>query len=266
MHQVKLRKYGRAPFDVAVIHGGPGAGGEMGPVARELSSDFGVLEPIQTAISLDGQVEELKAVLESNASIPVTLIGYSWGAWLSFIIASRYPKLVKKLVLVASGPLEERYAKDITETRLSRLEPEDRDEFNHLIDRLSNEHLEENDDSLKRLGDLVSKADTYDPIPDATNSQDDLVGTNNAIVRNVWSEASELRHSGKLLDLARGIQCPVVAIHGDYDPHPAEGVENPLRRTLDDFKFVLLEKCGHTPWMEKYAAETFFRILHDELI
>jgi len=43
-----FRKYGKPPFRVAVIHGGPGAGGEMAPVVRELASDCGVLEPIQT--------------------------------------------------------------------------------------------------------------------------------------------------------------------------------------------------------------------------
>ena len=50
-----LRKYGNAPFNVAVIHGGPGASGEMAPVARKLSSNWGVLEPLQTEASLDGQ-------------------------------------------------------------------------------------------------------------------------------------------------------------------------------------------------------------------
>ncbi len=47
-----LRKYGEAPFKVAVIHGGPGAPGEMAPVARELSSVSGVLEPLQTATTI----------------------------------------------------------------------------------------------------------------------------------------------------------------------------------------------------------------------
>jgi hypothetical protein len=32
-----LRKYGEEPFEVAVIHGGPGAPGEMAPVAGELA-------------------------------------------------------------------------------------------------------------------------------------------------------------------------------------------------------------------------------------
>ena len=54
-----LRIYGNKPFSVAVIHGGPGAPGEMAPVARELASVKGVLEPLQTADSLEGQVDEL---------------------------------------------------------------------------------------------------------------------------------------------------------------------------------------------------------------
>ena len=30
--------------------------------------------------------------------------------------------------------------------------------------------------------------------------------------------------------MGRKIKCPVVAIHGDYDPHLAEGVREPLSR------------------------------------
>ncbi len=30
-----LRTYGAAPFGIAVVHGGPGAPGQMAPVARE---------------------------------------------------------------------------------------------------------------------------------------------------------------------------------------------------------------------------------------
>src|SRR5712692_10060037 len=51
-----LRLYGQSPFTVAVLHGGPGAPGTMAPVARELATEWGVLEPLQTADSLDGQV------------------------------------------------------------------------------------------------------------------------------------------------------------------------------------------------------------------
>jgi pimeloyl-ACP methyl ester carboxylesterase len=81
----------------------------------------------------------------------------------------------------------------------------------------------------------------------------------------VWPEAAELRRSGRLLELGEQIECPVVAIHGDYDPHPAAGVREPLSRTLEDFRFVLLEKCGHKPWIERQAREAFFAALRTAL-
>ncbi len=101
-----LRTYGRSPYTVAVVHGGPGAPGEMAPVARALSTHAGILEPLQTAATLDGQVQELAGVLTGHADQPVTLIGHSWGAILGFIVAARYPGLVGKLILVGSAPLK----------------------------------------------------------------------------------------------------------------------------------------------------------------
>jgi hypothetical protein len=50
----------KAPFNVAIIHGGPGAPGSMVMVARELASHWGILEPLQTVTSLEGQMQELQ--------------------------------------------------------------------------------------------------------------------------------------------------------------------------------------------------------------
>jgi len=80
------------------------------------------------------------------------------------------------------------------------------------------------------------------------------------------SRPSSSESSGKLLELGKSIKCPVVAIHGDYDPHPAEGVAEPLSRILKDFRFILLEKCGHRPWLERSARDRFYSILKQELV
>ena len=256
-----LRKYGKAPFSTVVIHGGPGASGEMAPIAHELAADMGILEPIQTATSLEGQVEELKTVLENEGGLPVTLIGFSWGAWLSFIVAARYPAVIKKLLLVGSGPYEEKYAAKIQETRLSRLSEEERTEFESIFRTLDDPAIENKDTAFARLGALASKADAYDPEIDKSEEIDCRAD----VFQSVWPEAAKLRSSGKLLKLANDIKCPVVAIHGDYDPHSAEGVQKPLSAILKSFRFVLLKNCGHKPWIERQARDEFFRILKEEV-
>ena len=255
------RIYGSVPFNIAVVHGGPGAPGEMAPVARELSSFRGVLEPLQTAATLEGQVQELKAVLEKKGDLPVTLIGFSWGAMLSFIFTARYPSFVKKLILIGSGAYEEKYTRYIMTARLSRLSEEEKTEALSLMENLNDPHIEDKNTPMARLGKLISKADSYDPLP----HDSEILECQYDIYQSVWDQASKLRSSGKLLELGSRIQCPVVAIHGDYDPHPPEGIKDPLSSVLKDFRFILLEKCGHCPWIERGARGRFYDILRNEV-
>ncbi len=254
------RKYGRAPYRIAVIHGGPGAAGEMEPVARELASQIGVLEPLQTQNTLEGQVTELETILEKNAAVPCILAGYSWGAWLSIIVAARYPSLVKRLILISSGPFEEKYARDIMKTRLGRVGAAEQEEIISFMESFNNADINKMNERMARFGQLVSKADSYDPIP----YDDEASQVQFEIFRSVWKEADDLRNSGRLLELVAEIQCPVLAIHGDHDPHPAEGVERPLLHLLTDFRFVLLQNCGHTPWIERQARDEFYKLLKRE--
>jgi pimeloyl-ACP methyl ester carboxylesterase len=142
----------------------------MAPVARRLASGWGVLEPIQTAASLEGQVEELRAVLDNHGDLPVTLIGFSWGAWLSYLVAARHPALVKKLILVGSGPFEERYVANLQETRLGRLSGAERAEFVSILRVLGDPTSGDKDTLLARLGALAAKADAYDRVVDASGA------------------------------------------------------------------------------------------------
>lgn len=256
-----LRKYGNPPFKAAVIHGGPGAPGEMAPVARELSHLCGILEPLQTVATLEGQVRELKAIIEVNTKEPIILIGHSWGAMLSFIVTARFPSLVKKLILIGSGPYDQKFAPVIIQNRLSRLDESERLEFEILIKTLETPSEENRDLMMARLGALVSKTDSYNPLPHVS----EVLECKAEIYQGVWGEAAALRSRGGFIELAPSITCPVVAIHGDYDPHPPEGIKNPLSGIIKDFRFVLLEKCGHDPWIEKEARDMFFDILKKEL-
>ncbi|MBC8481192.1 MAG: hypothetical protein H8D47_00810 [Planctomycetes bacterium] len=106
------------------------------------------------------------------------------------------------------------------------------------------------------------KTDTYEAIEDKVEKIDFRVD----IFQSVWSEAAKMRRSGELLRLAQNIHCPVVAIHGDYDPHPWQGVKKLLSCNVKNFRFILLKNCGHKPWIERRAREEFYAILQNELI
>lgn len=165
---------------------------------------------------------------------------------------------------MGSGPFEEKYVKSLGENRFSRLSTEEKNEFKFLIDELSSPNTEGKDKKLARLGELVSKTDNFEPIIIETEEQD-RISVEGDTFQLVWNEASKLRKTGLLLDFGRKIKCPVVAIHGDYDPHPAEGVKIPLSNVIEDFQFYLLKKCGHSPWKERYAKNRFYEIISEEI-
>ncbi|HNX42903.1 MAG TPA: alpha/beta hydrolase [Bacteroidales bacterium] len=231
----------------------------MKPVAENLSADFGVLELLQTANSVDGQIAELHRQLASSADVPAVLVGYSWGAWLGFLFAARYPDLVRKLILVSAGAFESKYNKDLTSIRLNRLRPADREEAERLISIITTGNPD--CEAFRRFGELMTIADSFDCLP----GSDYPVDLNADIYESVWAEASRLRETNELIENAARINCPVVAIHGDYDPHPVEGVKNPLFGRLENFRMVVINKCGHTPWRERLAKDTFFEILWQEI-
>ncbi len=246
------REYGSSPRRVVVVHGGPGAAGEVAPVAHELGErGYGVLEPFQTEMSLAGQVDELRYAIEHSCQPPVALIGWSWGAWLGCLLAATYSTLVAKLILVGSGPFEAEHAEMIKPTRLSRLTEGERQEYAGLISDL------EDPAKLNRAMSLFEKMDTYAPNAEPRPQ----VLFDKAIHHAVWAEASSLRQSGELLQIIGKIGCPVAAIHGDYDPHPASGVERPLHLRVTRASFVLLDRCGHKPWQEVHARDIFYREL-----
>ncbi len=265
MHSV--RRHGNAPYSIVMLHGGPGACGEMAQPARELCAltGRGVLETQQCAHSINAQVEELAGQLKSSATAPVTLAAYSWGAWLALIFCARHPQLVKKLLLISCGPLEQKYAAAVESTRMSRLDSEQQRDWAASLKALGagvpDSHRKI---LLHRLHELTAVCDCFDPLP-PEDANADAVDFRSDIFEKVWPEACELRRSGELLECARRIVCPVTALHGNFDPHPSEGVRKPLSELLQNFKFIELENCGHVPWRERRAHDEFMRLLSAEL-
>ncbi len=255
------RTYGQPPHQLAVIHGGPGAAGEMAPVARRLSRQWGVLEPLQSARCVNGQVSELIHQLKDTACLPATLIGFSWGAWLSLLVAARHPQTIARLILIGCPPVVADQAHSILQARLNRLDGGGQREASMLLARIERQDGRMGSRDLQRLADLFRRADAHGPlVSDAAPIQFSA-----SIFQRVWPEAAELRASGRLMDRIRRVRCPVVAIHGDTDPHPVAGMAGSLASALPGFRLIVLEACGHRPWIERSACGPFYDNLRDSI-
>lgn len=257
-----IRKYGKPPFRVAVLHGGPGAPGSMGPVARELGEIAGVLEPLQTKDSLEGQMEELQGQLTNHADMPVTLIGSSWGAVLALFFSARTAMIVGKLILVGSAVFDAESSSRIEVRRLERLDAEKRRRHVILKTELETARTENADNLMREWGEIIFDADVYDPLTRDLG----VLEVQYELHKKVWSDFVSLRDRRGFLKRAFSkIAVPTVVIHGAYDPHPIEGIRPFLETCLRDVRFHVLPECGHYPWIERRAKEHFFDILRMEI-
>jgi len=255
-----VRKYGKPPYGIAVLHGGPGAPGYMAPVARELGKNRGVLEPLQTGDFVEGQIAELEGQLAENADFPVTLIGSSWGAVLALLTAARNNIEFGKLVLIGSAVFDAECSARIGDIRKGRLNEKQRRRLDEIKSRINDSEV--NGRIAEVWGELSFYTDTYDPITDDL----EVIEVQYDLSARVWSEFKALRdRPGYLKSEFSKINIPTVVIHGDYDPHPIEGIRPFLESCLKNIRFYILPKCGHYPWIERHARERFYEILEKEL-
>lgn len=254
-----LRTYGKKPYQVAVIHGGPGAIGSLGTLAHHLSSFCSVVEPLQSKYTIAESIEELNEQLKEVTTVPITLLGHSWGALLVMLYTAKYPNLVDQLVLVGAPPLKDQYVDLIMDRRLSALTDHEIELFTSILQHLENSL--ESDSLLEQLNYLTSKTDNYD-LDEEKLLPDFSLPVDSKMNSLLWNEAKQLRSSGELLTEIKKITCPIYILQGEFDPHPLSGVIEPLSEIDQPFDAYLIKKCGHNPYYEREAADEFYRLLY----
>ena len=216
------------------------------------------------APTVEALVVELAQTIAKHTDRPVWLFGHSWGAWLSYLLAFSRPEMLRKVFLIGSGAFDTKYVGEMECRRLSRLTALERAEYRDIDESLSVGTHADKDLLLERLGSLAGKADCY-CVDDTPENQDQLAGIDGDVYQSAWSEGALLRKTGYLKLIADQITVPVRIIHGADDPTPIEGVVEPIRGRLRDLKWYRLERCGHSPWKERYAKDAFWRIVRAEL-
>ena len=249
-----VRLYGNAPYKVVLVHGGPGAIGSLKGFAQELNTvvQSGILVAIQSKYSIDELIEELSVQIKDNCRDRVSLIGHSWGAWLVALFAEKYPGLVENIILVGCGPLEDKYVPEIATRRTQNLSEEDREVFLRLVNNKAT------DEDMMKIPQIFEKSDNYCLENKEVHRADRMDSEMHNII---WAEAAELRTTGELIATFRKIRSKIYLLQGAVDPHPANGVIIPLQENGISCETYVLNRCGHSPFMEKYAKKEFYNIL-----
>jgi len=261
---IQVRSYGNSGPYVVLLHGGPGAPGEMAPLARHLCNHFRILEPLQRGsgdvpLTVARHVSDLYDVLRDPVQEgPVRLAGHSWGAMLALTYAARYPDEVEHVVLIGCGTFDQR-SREVYQTCMrQRMNSDDLHRTHSLKAQLDVEKNRQRRNELwSELGSIFTRIQSFRPLP--TDSEE--LGCDEGAFNETWDDVISLQERGvQPAEFAR-IQAPVTMIHGDEDPHPGSLIYKSLATFIQNIQYREVSQCGHIPWIEREAKDVFYELL-----
>jgi len=262
---LQVRRWGSHGPLVALLHGGPGAAGDLADLARALAPKFRVLEPLQrrrgeVPLTVAQHVADLAAVLPG----PVHVVGHSWGAMLGLSFAAAHPELVTSLCLVGCGTYDTAARAVLRRTTESRMTDAHRRALAELEQRLGAEREPAAHDALMaRVGRVFGSIYGVDLLP--RDPADEPLWVDAGGDSETWPDVLRLQAEGIEPAAFAAIRAPVRMLHGDDDPHPGPLIRDLLRRYVPSLTYVGFPRCGHDPWRERHAREPFLRALEEWL-
>lgn len=232
---MKFREHG--PKDgaptVVVLHGGPGAPGSAGGLARLLADPARVLEPRQEARTVATHISDVLSFVSMHCDAPPVVIGHSWGAMLALAFAAEHPSRVASLCLVCSGTFD----------------LEARAEFKRALAV----QMPKNAEAASRSA-IEDRIYTIDPLP-----ADPLDGGefDERANETSWADMLRLQADGTYPAAFARIRVPVLMVHGADDPHPGRMIRASLASHLPQLEYRELARCSHYPWREREARDEF---------
>ncbi len=254
---MRLREYGSKGPIVVLVHGGPGAAGYLGPLARALADQFRVLEPFQRGsggelLTVARHVEDLQELIQfrCQTSKPA-LAGHSWGAMLALAYAAQHPDCISSLALIGCGTFD----------------PEARERLGEVLDRRINrqlrrrlaelhENVADPNQRLREQGRLLMHPYSHDLISDELEAECDAEAYFES-----WEDMLRLQENGVYPNAFDAIRAPVLMLHGSADPHPGPMIRDSLLPYLPHLEYREWERCGHYPWLERAVREEFLEAL-----
>ncbi len=245
---------------VIVIHGGPGMDqGYLLPGMAALAKKHQVVFYDQLGcgrstatvideshITINSFVEDIETLRKALKFEKVTIVGHSWGGMLAMHYAVKYPKNIKKLVLmntVASSSI-----RDFLEEVEKRTQPS-ADEFEKL--KASQEFIDSDPLAIAQYYRLFFQYYFYNPAGlEKLNLQLDPKGAATGMkVAKILEESIFVKYTDQHDDLQK-LKIPTLIIGGDSDVIPFSASKN-MADVIKGSKLVVLKNCGHFPYIEQ---------------
>ena len=242
-----IRSYGSKGSEVILIHGGPGAMGDLRSLAKGLEHSCRVYEPWQRrsgdlALTVAQHIEDLHAMIEHKCQGKRPfLIGHSWGAMLALAYASSFPDHAGPIVLLGCGTFDEDARACFKKRLAERFTPESQKKFDQL-DRTEMQP----DERLRALASILLPLFSYDQIEFFEPEECDAKGH-----EETWRDMMRLQEENIYPEAFRSIKSPVLMLHGQDDPHPGTMTRDTLKQHLPQLEYHEWAKCGHSPWLER---------------
>ena len=247
---------------VLILMGGPGFSGDsMEPVAQMIAKRGRAIVPDQRgsggsipkdakAISLDATIADLEALRTELGLAKWTVLGCSWGGMIALDYASKFPASLKGLVLVDSGGTSlASYSKAFSDNRTTRMSADD-----HAAQQYWSQPDVVAKDPMRAAIELY-RAILPSMFYDRSKAHQAI-----AILRvgkeHLNPEASKYllpayeQQASARIEALREVDIPTLIIHGRQDPMP-ESVALANQKLLKGSRLVLLDRCGHFPWIEQ---------------
>jgi pimeloyl-ACP methyl ester carboxylesterase len=250
---------------VIVLHGGPAAAGSAAPLAQGLADSFRVLEPWQRGsgeepLTVRIHISDLHDLIRMNCDKQrPAMVGESWGAMLALAYAAEHPGSVGPLALVGCGTFEEKSRMRMHSILNERMDENTRREIAAIEKKYPDPNVQ-----LMKQYELTKQLYNYDPVGKEQN-ENSAASFDMQAHKETWNDMIKLQKNGVYPRAFSSITSPVLMLHGSYDPHPGQMIRDSLRLHLPQLHYVELDKCGHSPWIERAVQDEFFILLKNWL-
>jgi pimeloyl-ACP methyl ester carboxylesterase len=174
---------------------------------------------------------------------------------LALAFASAYPDRVSAIALVGCGTFDRTARARLNQTLAERTTKELEEQLAQLESQVPDEN-----DRIAQAHALSDPLYTYNRAVREPAANLDLKGHAES-----WSDMIRLQEAGAYPAAFEVITCPVLMLHGSYDPHPGALIRDGLQKFIPELEYIELDRCGHSPWIEEHARDRFLSILRSWL-